>query len=92
MRPSNEIMTNPQEAHYIQNSKPDTDCVYCEVHHYRKADGTGEAPEQYAECTCPAICKGLCSVDISATPSPFDCTVTCKGCKHYKGKSQLTLI
>ena len=85
-------MINPQEAHYIQNSKPDTDCVYCEVHNYRKADGTGECPEQYAECTCPAICNGLCSVDISATPSHFDCTVTCKGCKHYKGKSQLTLF
>ena len=84
--------TNPQEAHYIQNSKPDTDCVYCEVHHDRNGDGDGYAKEQYAECTCPAICKGLCSVDISATPSPFDCTVTCKGCKHYKGKSQLTLF
>lgn len=83
---------NPQAAHYIQNSKPNTDCVYCVLHHFLKADGKTKDTEQYAECTCPAICKGLCSVDISATPSPFDCTVNCKKCKHYKGKRQLTLF
>ena len=84
--------TNPQAARYIQNSKPNTDCFYCVLHHFRKADGITKDTEQYAECTCPEICKGLCSVDISATPSPFDCTVNCKMCKHYKGKRQLTLF
>ena len=84
--------TNPQAANYIQNSKPNTDCVYCVLHHFVKEDGITEDTNQYAECTCPSICKGLCSVDISATPSTFNCTVNCKMCKHYKGKRQLTLF
>ena len=85
-------MENPQEEYYIQNAKPDTDCIYCEVQHYRNGNGTGFAPEQYAQCKCPAICRGMEHVDITFRADPFGLTTSCQKCKHYKGRRQLTLF
>jgi hypothetical protein len=85
-------MINPQEEHYIKNAEPNTDCIYCVVRHYRNSEGDGFAAEQYAECECPAVCKGLTSMDITFKPDSFGTTTSCQNCKHYKGKSQLTLF
>lgn len=80
-----------QTDKYIQNAKPRTDCIYCQVHNFVDMKGN-KLQEQYAQCTNKIVSMGMVSIDIVLHPEPFGYNTSCQKCKHYNSQKQLTLF
>lgn len=86
-----EIQCNPLFPLYIENSRPNTDCIYCKVRHFVNYNTGKESAKQYAECMYEEKTR-LTATDIVYSPSPFGYDTSCRNCKFYKSKNQLKLF
>lgn len=75
----------------IRESKPNVNCKWCEVHNFVDMEGN-ETESQYAVCTHQAKTQGCVSIDITATGNALLFETSCKDCKYYESKGQLTIF
>ena len=76
----------------IEDTKPNTDCKYCVLHHYVESDGKTPCREQYAQCTCPEKTQGFMTIDIVFASNPLEFNTSCQNCENYISKRQLELF
>lgn len=76
----------------IENTKPNTDCVYCEIYNYVESDGKTPSKDKYAVCVNRKKTGGCQHIDIALKGNPLLFQVSCKNCKEYKSRSQLELF
>lgn len=76
----------------IEDTKPNLDCVYCEVHNYLKSDGKTPTKYRYAQCNNQKKTGGFCYIDIVFKVAGFSFETSCQNCKEYVSKSQLNLF
>ena len=72
----------------IKCSRPRMSCLYCTIHNF------SDSSDQYAECICPDLVYGMCSVPIEYYPRPLSYIFSCQRCKHYLSRfnKQLSLF
>lgn len=75
----------------IRISKANTDCVYCEVNNFVHFDGTA-CEEQYAQCKNSEKTQGCATIDIMYEGNALLHETTCRNCKYYESKRQLTIF
>lgn len=80
-------MTQPT----IKETQPNTDCKFCELHHYVKADGKTPTKHQYALCNNPKKTMGCMHIDIVFKANPLEFTTSCQNCQEYISKNQLEI-
>ena len=76
----------------IRLTKPNVDCVYCELHHFVDFITKKHVEEMYAVCTNKVKSQGMVSIDITQDGNPLQWETTCKNCKLYCNKNQLDLF
>lgn len=75
----------------IRLTKPNTVCKYCVLHHFVNFNGK-QLEEQYAECTNKIKSWGMWSIDITEEGNPLQWETTCRNCKQYESKRQLSIF
>ena len=79
---------NPKD---IRITQPNLDCKFCIVRNFVNMKGN-KVDSQYAECINQKKTHGCVSIDIKLEINPLMWETSCRNCKLFISRNQLTLF